>query len=52
MMVLFEVVIPKRALKFGAKNFNFIRIRLGYVMFNFYVICTTNEHDNCDQHLK
>ena len=31
--------------KFGAMNFNFIRVRLGQVRLcyvNFYVICTTN----------
>ena len=30
-MGLFEVVIPKMS-KFGAKNLNFIRVRIGYVM--------------------
>ena len=30
-MVLFEVVIPKMTFKFGANNFNFIRVRLGQV---------------------
>ena len=45
-MVLFVVVIPKMAPKFGENNFNFIRVRLGqvrlyYVNFNF--ICTTNK---------
>ena len=30
-MGLFEAVIPKMTFKFGAKNFNFIRVRLGQV---------------------
>ena len=30
-MGLFEVVIPKIAFKFGAINFNFLRVRLGEV---------------------
>ena len=52
---LFEVLIPKMTFKFGAKNFVFTRVRLGQVglcYVNFYVICTTSEHDIYDQHLK
>ena len=54
-MGLFVVVIPKMTFKFGAKNFNFIRVRFGQVRFcyvNLYAIRTTNENHNCDQHLK
>ena len=54
-MVLFEVVIPKKTFKFGAKNFNFIRVRLGEVglcYVNLYVTSATNERHICDQHLK
>ena len=54
-MRLLEVVIPYITFKFGANNFNFIRVRLGPVRLcyvNFYVICTTNEHHICNQHLK
>ena len=32
MRLLEEVVIPNIAFKFGANNFHFIRVRLGYVM--------------------
>ena len=31
-MRLLEVLIPNITFKFGASNFNFIRVRLGYVM--------------------
>ena len=34
-MGLFEVVIPKKTFKFGAKSLNYIRVRLGYVMLIF-----------------
>ena len=56
-MRLLEVVIPNITFKFGAYNFNFIRVRLGQVRLglcyvNFNVICATNEHHICDQHLK
>ena len=36
-MMLFEVVILKITFKFGANNFNFIRVRLGQVRL-YYVI--------------
>ena len=57
-MGLLEVVIPNITFKFGANNLSFIRVRLGqvsYVMLccvNFNVICATNEHHICNQHLK
>ena len=54
-MGLFEVVIPKKTFKFGAKNFDFIRVRLGQVRLgyvNIYVTSASNEHHICDQHLK
>ena len=54
-MRLLEVVIPNLTFKFGANNFNFIRVRLGQVRLgyvNFNVICATNEHHICNQHLK
>ena len=31
-MRLVEVMIPKMTFKFGANNFNFIRVKLGYDM--------------------
>ena len=59
-MRLLEVVIPNITFKFGANNFNFIRVRLGQVRLgqvrlcyvNFNVICATNEHHICNQHIK
>ena len=30
--MLFKVMIPKMTFKLGANNFNFIRVRLSYVM--------------------
>ena len=30
---LFEVVIPDMAFKFDANNFNFTKVRLGYVLY-------------------
>ena len=36
-MGLFVVVIPKMTFKFGAKNFNFIRVRLGQVRFCYVI---------------
>ena len=36
---LFEVVIPKIAFKFGANNFNFIRVRLGQVRLDLDTLC-------------
>ena len=53
--MLFEMVIPKTTFKLGANNFNFIRVRLGQVRLcyvNFNVICATNEHHICNQHIK
>ena len=44
--------------KFGVNNYNFIRVRFGQVrlgwvvMLIFNVICATNEHHICNQHLK
>ena len=54
-MRLLEVVIPNITFKFGANNFNIIRVRLGWIKLcyvNFNVICATNEHHICNQHLK
>ena len=36
---LFEVLIPKVAFKFGANNFNFIRVRLGQVRLGWVMLC-------------
>ena len=38
-MMLFEVVIPKITFKFGANNFNFIRVRLGQVRLGYVMLC-------------
>ena len=38
-MRLFEVLIPKMAFKFGANNFNFIRVRLGQVRLGWVMLC-------------
>ena len=59
-MRLFGMLIPKMTFKFGANNFSFIRVRLGQVRLcevrldyvNLNVICATNEHHICNQHLK
>ena len=54
-MRLLAVVIPNITFKFGANNFTFIRVRLGQVWLgyvNLNVICPTNEHHTCNQHLK
>ena len=37
-MRLLEVVIPKITFKFGANNFNFIRVRLGQVRLGYVML--------------
>ena len=37
-MRLFEVVIPNITFKFGANNFNFIRVRLGQVRLGYVML--------------